>query len=338
MRQSVKSCGVPILLLGLVLLVGGVALQAGITDVLTESFQVEPGGTLYIESDLGEISVLTHNQNTVEVKVVREAQAGNRSKAEKAFENFTVEIEQEDDGVRITGDKKESGFSLFNMASDLRVKYEIRVPAVYSADLKTADGSIAMGDLDGKVQAQTAGGSLKFGNIAGPILGSTAGGSIELKSCGSDVKLRTAGGSVQVGDVNGDAQVTTSGGSIRIGEVQGKVEAETSGGSIRIEGVAHSVKARTSGGSVSASLLGQPRAECSLSTSAGGVTVTIPENVQLNIKARTFGGKVHTDLPLSVKGDLSQSRIEGTLNGGGPILKLETMGGNIAIYKGREVL
>jgi len=312
--------------------------EAAVSDTITKKFTVKTGGTLYLESDRGEIQVKTHDENTVEVKVYREAKTSSESNAQKIFDEFPITIEQDGNDVIIDGEKGDSGFNLFGGNDRLRIRYVVTVPFQYNASLETAGGSITVDDLDGEVDAGTAGGSLRFGHISGSVEGATAGGSIVLKGCGEDVDLKTAGGSIEIGNVEGDVEARTSGGSIRVGDVAGTVDVRTSGGSITIKGMSGSVEARTSGGSIQANITSQLESDSQLKTSAGNVTVYIPENIELNIKARTSGGQVHTDLPITVKGDLSKSRLEGTLNGGGPTLEMETSGGSVIIKKGREIL
>lgn len=309
-----------------------------VKDVVTKSFDAQDGGLLKIESDRGSIDIKTHLKDEVIIQVIRYADVSDDAEAQKIFNEFSLEFSQDENTVSVRGKVDENMLGIFNNSNKLKVKYEATIPEKFDVDLNTAGGSIVIGDLDGKVEARTAGGSLNFGRIDGPVLGKTAGGSIRLESSEEDVDLKTAGGSIAVGPIEGDAQLETSGGSIRVGEVEGTLVAYTAGGSISIEGVAGSVDAKTSGGSVRAAIREQPKNECRLKTSAGNIGISLPEHISLNIKAQTFGGKVTTDLPITVKGDISKSQIQGTLNGGGPLLLLETSGGNITISKGKEML
>ncbi len=240
--------------------------------------------------------------------------------------------------MEVTGNIERDFRNLFGGGNNLNVHYTITVPTEYNVELNTAGGSIEVGDLEGTAFTRTAGGSIRFGNIDGQVSAKTAGGSIELEGSRGDVELKTAGGSVSVGRVIGDTDIETSGGSIYVGECRGTLEARTAGGGITIEGATNYVDARTSGGSVSVSFISQPERGSRLETSAGSIEVIIPENIKLNINARAIGGKIITDLPITVRGELSSGRIQGLLNGGGPELELRTSAGNISISKGRNVL
>jgi len=311
---------------------------ADVSRTVEKTFEVKPKGTLAIDSDHGSITVQSKITEIVSIEVILVADVSSEKSAESVFEEFHLDFAQKGDNVFVTGKKEGNGLGLFDNSNKLKVKFIATVPEKFNLDLNTAGGSITVGDLDGQLVARTAGGSLDFGSISGSVDGKTAGGSIRLKGSGDNVALKTAGGSISIGPVNGNAEVKTSGGSIRTGEVTGALEAHTAGGSISIDGVAGAVDAKTSGGSVWATIMKQPKEECTLTTSGGNIAVSLPDNISVSIQARTFGGKVSTDLPITVKGELSKSQIQGTLNGGGPALILETSSGNISISKSREVL
>ncbi len=332
MRSIIRHIKYPLLSLFLVL--GFIAAEAcaDVSDTVSRTFQVQPGGTLTLESDLGSVNVRTGNQNVVEVNVERRANVIGSIQGKEILERFQIEFNQDGNDVEVIGEIDN------HRRNRLQVRYRIMIPKEYNINLSTAGGSIDIADLDGSVVSRTAGGSIQIGKVRGPVSAKTAGGSIRLGGSGRNVELKTAGGSIVVGRVLSSAKVETSGGSIHLGEINGTLEARTAGGSITIDGVTDAVDARTSGGSVEATLLSQPKGDCRLTTSAGSVTVNIPEDVRLDIEARSMGGKIITDLPITVRGELSQGRIEGTLNGGGPLLELRTSAGNISISRGKKVL
>ncbi len=73
----------------------------------------------------------------------------------------------------------------------------------------------------------------------------------------------------------------------------------------------------------------------------GDVYVYLPTNVPLTIDAAidtAAGRQIHSDFPLDIQGDKeelvpSTLRGHGTLNGGGEVLKIRTVAGNIEIRK-----
>jgi hypothetical protein len=121
------------------------------------------------------------------------------------------------------------------------------------------------------------------------------------------------------------------------------VVAETAGGSIDLLGVESGVQASTAAGRILAEFnctkktFGASRLE----TSMGDVYVYLPANVPLTIDAAIVtaaGRQIQSDFPLNIEGDKeelvpSTLRGRGTLNGGGEILRIRSVAGNIEIRK-----
>lgn len=145
------------------------------------------------------------------------------------------------------------------------------------------------------------------------------------------VKLKTGGGSINVADLDGNVQAKTSGGSIHLGEIRGNVDVKTSGGSITVDNVVGNIDAHTSGGSVTAKISQQPTEDSKLTTSGGSVTAYLAANIAVDIDASTSGGRVRSEF--EVAGRIKKTKINGTINGGGPDLKLKTSGGSVNIKR-----
>ena len=79
----------------------------------------------------------------------------------------------------------------------------------------------------------------------------------------------------------------------------------------------------------------QPHSECSLRTSAGGITVTLIPDVTIDVDAETSAGSVSTDFAVAsvIQGKVPKNRLKGSINGGGPLLKLRTAAGSIRLQK-----
>jgi len=309
---------------------------AEIEDTIHESFSVHPGGTLVLESDLGSIEVLATESSEVTVDVIRKVKVGSRKAAEAILEEFEITFDQDGDNVNIIAKYPPRHERLFGFGSDkLQVHYVIHVPTEYNLDLQTSGGSITVDSLKGYVKAETSGGSLRFGKIDGPVLGKTSGGSITLEGCVGDADISTSGGSISIGDVTGNVDASTSGGSVKIDHVKGRVDASTSGGGIHVEEALGAVNAETSGGSIYARLGQQPEGDCRLTTSGGGVEVHLSSDIKVNLDAGTSGGHVNTDfdVTVTVRGSIDKSHLQGTINGGGPLLFLRSSGGSINIRK-----
>ena len=291
--------------------------KAGITRTWNESYDVGPGGTLYIESDLGSITIESNSGNKVEIEVTARLKTNNEDKANDILEDLNIDFEQDGDDVSIFSEfKNRKTWSLWGVTgSSMALEFRVSVPKEYNLDLFTAGGNIEVDDLKGDIRVETSGGSLSFRSIEGLIEGKTSGGSIALLECNGDVDIKTSGGSITIGDVEGDVQAHTSGGSINVNEVKGVLNASTSGGSIK------------------ARINGQPADNCRLTTSGGSVTVYLNRDINIDIDASTSAGHVDTDFPVTIRGKVRKSSLKGQVNEGGPELYLRTSAGNINILE-----
>jgi len=315
---------------------GGMAVRASAQGDIQKTFSVRPGGMLMMDVDLGSIEVRTTGGSQIVVDVFRSVERASDSGAEELLRQHEVDFEQQGNNLTIRSKNyRKEIFRRWNR-SGLRVRYVVSVPNEFNVDLKTSGGGIRVDDLRGSVQVKTSGGGLQFGKIEGPITGHTSGGGISLAGCNGKVEVRTSGGGIDIGSGAGDLVAETSGGGIKIDDFVGNVFVRTSGGSIRANRIEGAIDASTSGGPIVAALRAQPRKDCRLHTSGGGITVDLEESLSLNIVADASGGSVSTELPLTVQGELRKDTLRGTLNGGGQALVLQASGGSIQLRKLRS--
>jgi TonB family protein len=140
----------------------------------------------------------------------------------------------------------------------------------------------------------------------------------------------------------------TGGGGIHIITVSGPMEVESNGGSVCLTRVAGSVQAATGGGNIQAWInpdTGSPAGTVSLagssqlSSGAGNILVFLPKNLAATIDVQVENGgagRFAADpvLPLSFQVDNRNGQglhAIGSLNGGGPVLRLRTNGGKIQL-------
>jgi len=209
-------------------------------------------------------------------------------------------------------------------------------------NLHTGGGSIKVNSAKGKIVAESGGGNVTVVSGAqGAELG-TGGGSIHVDRCDGRVKASTGGGSIDLGDIAGPAEISTGGGSIRLNSAKGPVRAETGGGTIELWGVP-SARAETGAGGIEAKFVpSSEKSDSSLETSAGDITVYLVSNVNLSIRASievANGHSIRSDFPeirvTTEGGDYGPKTVtaEGSLNGGGPVLKVQTMTGDISFRR-----
>ena len=210
-------------------------------------------------------------------------------------------------------------------------------------EARTAGGSIRVGDVNGAAVLETSGGEIVAGLIQGTLRAQTAGGDLILRGATGPIEARTAGGQIQVGQSGGNVVAQTAGGSIRLQGARGRVEARTAGGSIDLLQVRDAIRASTSAGAILAQVDADLKmfAASELQTSAGDIQVFLPPTLPVTVDAAidmAAGHKIVSDFPLNIRKEgeafvSTKLRGEGVLNGGGEVLRLRTVGGNIEIRK-----
>lgn len=290
--------------------------HAKIERVVEKTFSVQPNGLLTVETQGGNVRVDTGAENSVKVVAKQTIKADSEAEADELLKNLTLTIEQSAEGVSAIS-KYEKRLSGFHWGSwpPVQVSFVVTVPAQYNVRLKTSGGNITVGNLQGTVYARTSGGNVSLGKISGDVDASTSGGNVRLEEGSADVKLGTSGGNVAVEHAVGPTELHTSGGDIKIGTVENRLNASTSGGN------------------VTAGIAGKLKGDCVLSTSGGRVRAIIDANAAFDLDASTSGGSVKAEgLTLTIdKGGVGKSRLSGKVNGGGPVLKLRSSGGDIQV-------
>ena len=83
-----------------------------VEDVVTKSFEVRPGGTLYMELDYGNIEVEVGNRNIVEIEMTRKVRVNSEREAREILEDmheYSFEKNRDDITIESTFKGKDSG-------------------------------------------------------------------------------------------------------------------------------------------------------------------------------------------------------------------------------------
>ena len=228
-----------------------------------------------------------------------------------------------------------------------------------SADIRTGGGDIQVGSVSGPLRCFSGGGAIRVQNAGGECWLETAGGeifvhqamapvhatargNIRIDRVAGPVYATTAGGLIDVQQADGAVIAESSGGAIQINAANG-VECDSAGGAIRLRNVVGAMHASTNAGSILAELLTGHRIQDSvLSTHAGDITVLIPSNFAVTVVAMNgspgAAGRIVSDFPEIRARTAGQPGgvpvvAEGALNGGGPVLHINVIGGTIYLRR-----
>jgi hypothetical protein len=181
------------------------------------------------------------------------------------------------------------------------------------------------------VKATTGSGTLEVSHIGTLLLAQTGSGDIHLHEVGGAPNVGTGSGSIHVEGVHGAASLETGSGDIELSqEAAGDIKVSSGSGSIRLRGVNGAVRAGTGSGDIEVD--GNPSAEWRLNTSSGSIRLTVNPAAHYTVNASTDSGSVRVAQPISLGASLDRQHIVGTVNGGGPTLRLTTSSGDISIH------
>lgn len=333
-----------------------------------------PSRTVKVKTTSGPIHLTGSQQRNITYTVSKHVRAASLDAARREFARLRFTVITSGDMAVIRGECEGESRGY--------VGFDVTVPAqTVLAKLETSGGTISARNITGRVEAVTGGESIQLDQIGGSIYASSGGGNIEIGKIGGDVRVETGGGSIQVvsagGHVmassgggavvvgaaksmkletgagpikvnrcSGEMKASTGGGAIEVNDVDGPAQFESGGGPIHVGPIRGGLRVDTGSGPIIADLAkGAVFTDSRLETSAGDITVYIPDDLGVTIRAT-----VEVARGQGIRSDFDSLKItsgreqwgprevyaEGALNGGGPILHVHTTSGTIEIKRKRK--
>jgi hypothetical protein len=214
-----------------------------------------------------------------------------------------------------------------------------------NAQLRSGAGDVQARAVSGKATLWTAGGLVSLGSAHACSL-ETLAGNIGIGHCDGDLRAISGGGSIDIGDIGGDVFAQTGGGRIRLKSAMGHVMAATGGGAVELHNVVRGAQVDSGVGAISVEFAGSPKTftDSYLRTASGDVIVYIADSLPITVHAAsdmTRGTGISSEFPqiriTSEGGNFGPRTMfaEGTLNGGGPVLKVRTTIGQIEFHRSK---
>jgi hypothetical protein len=159
----------------------------------------------------------------------------------------------------------------------------------------------------------------------------TGDGSIKANGISGTIDLHSGDGALSVSSLKGSVRLHTGDGSIEASDLDGKCDASSGDGRIRLSGRFDVLSAKSGDGSVTIDALHGSKLDSSWSVTSGdgGIEMAVPADLPANIEASSGDGRVTTDIPITIEGVMSKSKVHGKINGGGSTLTIHTGDGSI---------
>jgi hypothetical protein len=131
-----------------------------------------------------------------------------------------------------------------------------------------------------------------------------------------------------------DLDLEAHNGGLGVSSVNGKMELRTTNGSLSLDDVGGDVRAHTQNGSLNVHLTGAKWDGTGLDadTQNGSVKLAVPENYAAHLETGTVNGRINTDIPITVSGQISR-RLNFAIGGGGPPIRVTTTNGSVSITR-----
>lgn len=272
------------------------------------SYTLKPGGKLSMENTNGSIEIMGWEKETIDISGTKYAST------EDFMKGLKIDVVASDDNVRIrtippSGHRGNWG-----------ARYVIRVP--FRADLEritSSNGAIKLDNVEGPARLRTSNGAVRIFRVKGNIEVETSNGGVEVTEHSGSLIARTSNGGIRADAVQGDFQAITSNGGINA-----RFSDPQPGKTIRLE---------SSNGSVNLVMDAIRDNNIRIATSNSSITLKLPASAKGQLKAHTSNSNVQTDFDVMARGQMTKTHVEGTINGGGPLIDLSTSNGSIRVLK-----
>lgn len=292
-----------ILLMALFMAVTVVCASGPDGDTIKRSFRVRPGGTLYLDIDIGNVEIESTDDDVVHVVMERYVDGVDSDVLKSILERHEWLIDQDGNDIvvesRFDRDRDDDSWSIRRLQRkfNFRLKVTIIVPEEYNIDFRTGAGNVEIGDLYGEIIGRTGAGNIWMGEVDGPVDVTSGSGNIEIESVLGYARLRLGAGNIEI---------------------------EESGGAI---------DAQTGAGDIIVTIVRQPQEDSELMTGAGKVIVYMNDDIAVDVDAHATVGSAKCEFGLRVKGKWMSKSFEGRINGGGPDLTLRAGVGNVYLRR-----
>jgi hypothetical protein len=192
---------------------------------IEKNLKLSPGGTLYLDTSGGDVSVKGTSDAGARVVIT--------TSLSDLESNFDLRFDEQPQAVQIVAHRRSGATWLKNF----HLKFDIQVPRQTSLDLKTGGGDVSASELEGTLRLKTSGGDVEVSDVKGNVDGETSGGDMRVQQLGGDLMLHTSGGDIRASGLSGRVEIHSSGGDIDVSLARGNAlggEVETSGGEINV--------------------------------------------------------------------------------------------------------
>ncbi|MDX1741565.1 MAG: DUF4097 family beta strand repeat-containing protein [Rhodothermales bacterium] len=277
--------------------------------MLDERFKVSAGDVLDLSLSHADVDIQTTDRMEAHIRV--SVSATSEEKAREYFESRNFEVRQDGDRVIVKMNPRKRNWNWNSGRVDMNV--EVSIPTQFNAEIAMSHGDLEMGELEGYLDLKNSHGDVEVAAVRGDWVDiKLSHGDVELgRAMAEKVKLHNSHGDLEVGEIATKMlNATNSHGDLSVGIKEGgTMELTNSHGAVDI------AMSSAVGGSIR--------------NSHGDIDIETHGDAAMTLDFQ--GSTVRLDESLSFQGTSPSQRVEGAVNGGGPLLKARTSHGSIRI-------
>lgn len=319
--QPHNAVNVRVVVLYSMVLVGlAVALPAAVERTVEKSFPATNGASLKIDTCQGVIRVEASTDNQIHVLVRESMDVEDDAAADKRVQDLDLQIEQIDLLVSVKARYRRAMRWAWESWPPVALSYVVKVPRSCGLDLLTPEGDITIGNQNGAIKLRTGSGAIFTGEVNGTLQAFSMKGDVSVTACSGELAVTAKSGNIIVGRSGGITKLSGSGGLIEVQNARGNLQIDADGADIKV-GFTHpcteSTELKAAGGDIE--VIFDTRSAC---------TIRADSSRFGQVKLKNFPGAIES-------GKAGSSHLIATLNGGGPLVKIDASGGSVRLT-GRE--
>ena len=132
-----------------------------------------------------------------------------------------------------------------------------------------------------------------------------------------------------------DLSVSTHNGGVAISDVRGQIRFDVHNGGVNLRRLAGDVGGETHNGEIEVELMGSlwEGRQLEVGTHNGGITLAMPSGYSAHLQAETSSGRIQSDFPVTVSGELRPRRLDTNIGSGGSLIHVTTHNGQVALKR-----
>jgi DUF4097 and DUF4098 domain-containing protein YvlB len=283
-----------------------------------QTFAVQPGSRVVIDSYRGAIIVSESETETSDVKVSLHMEIGadTEEEADRLRDALQLESKLENNVItlRARNPRETRMRFIWNDKYQMELTWRITVPRQCHIDARVINGSITVGHIVGDIKASVEKGSINLKTIDGAIEADTTLGDVVISRCAGSVKARVLKGFIRTGSLFGPADLKNT---------TGDVEVLAAYSNLRVHAEA---------GEATIGFPAERKGEAVVTTSGGSILAKIAPTSNCTIEASAIFGKIESRLPLTVtSGAVGRRSLGARLGEGGAPITLRASGGSVRL-------